>query len=124
MFSRTTMASSISRPMHSDSAISVMKLSEKPNAYSAMNVAITEIGSVRPVMTVLAPRVQEQEHDQDREQRAFDDRLLDAVERAFDPLRVRPQRADLDVLGQAALQLCDRLLDAGADLRPCSPAGR
>ena len=31
MFSRTTMASSISRPMHSDSAIIVMKLSVKPN---------------------------------------------------------------------------------------------
>jgi hypothetical protein len=32
--------------MHSDSAISVRKLSVKPNAYSAMNVAITAIGSV------------------------------------------------------------------------------
>ena len=53
MFSRTTIASSMSRPMHSDSAISVRKLSEKPNAYSAMKVAITAIGSVRPVMTVL-----------------------------------------------------------------------
>ena len=31
MFSRTTMASSMSRPMHSDSAIIVMKLSVKPN---------------------------------------------------------------------------------------------
>ena len=31
MFSRTTIASSISRPMHSDSAIIVMKLSVKPN---------------------------------------------------------------------------------------------
>ena len=32
MFSRTTIASSISRPMHSDSAISVRKFSVKPNA--------------------------------------------------------------------------------------------
>ena len=31
MFSRTTIASSIKRPMHSDSAIIVMKLSVKPN---------------------------------------------------------------------------------------------
>ena len=31
MFSRTTMASSIRRPMHSDSAIIVMKFSVKPN---------------------------------------------------------------------------------------------
>ena len=53
MFSRTTMASSIRRPMHSDSAISVRKLSEKSNAYSAMKVVITAIGSVSPVMIVL-----------------------------------------------------------------------
>ena len=39
--------------MHSDSAISVRKLSVKSNAYSAMNVAITAIGSVSPVMIVL-----------------------------------------------------------------------
>ena len=32
MFSRTTMASSMSRPMHSDSAIIVMKFSVKPKA--------------------------------------------------------------------------------------------
>ena len=32
MFSRTTIASSMRRPMHSDSAIRVRKLSEKPNA--------------------------------------------------------------------------------------------
>ena len=32
MFSRTTMASSISRPTDSDSAISVSTLSVKPNA--------------------------------------------------------------------------------------------
>ena len=53
MFSRTTIASSISRPMHSDRAISVMKFSVKPKTYTAVKVAITEIGSVRPVMMVL-----------------------------------------------------------------------
>lgn len=53
MFSRTTMASSISRPMHSDSAISVRKLSVNPNALRAMKVAMTASGSVRPVITVL-----------------------------------------------------------------------
>ena len=52
MFSRTTIASSINRPMHSDSAINVRKLSVKPMALSTMKVAITEIGSVRPVMIV------------------------------------------------------------------------
>ncbi len=53
MFSRTTMASSISSPMHNDSAIRVRKFSVKPNASMAMKVAITAIGSVRPVITVL-----------------------------------------------------------------------
>lgn len=53
MFSRTTMASSISRPMHRLSAIMVMKLSVKPNRYTAMNDEITAIGNVRPVITVL-----------------------------------------------------------------------
>ncbi len=32
MFSRTTIASSIKRPMHSESAIIVMKFSVNPNA--------------------------------------------------------------------------------------------
>ena len=84
MFSRTTIASSIRRPMHSDSAISVRKLSVKPNAYSAMNVAITAIGSVRPGDDRAAPAVQEQEHDQHRQQRALDDRRLDAVDALLD----------------------------------------
>ena len=53
MFSRTTMASSISNPMQSESAISVSALSVKPKAYSAMKVATTEIGSVSAVITVL-----------------------------------------------------------------------
>ena len=39
--------------MHSDSAISVRKFSVKPIAYTATKVAITEIGSVSPVMMVL-----------------------------------------------------------------------
>ena len=52
MFSRTTMASSISRPTHSDSAISVIMLIVKPNMFMNRNVPISEIGSVRPVMTV------------------------------------------------------------------------
>ena len=39
--------------MHSDSAISVRKFNVKPKAYKAMNVAITAIGSVSPVMIVL-----------------------------------------------------------------------
>ncbi len=52
MFSRTTIASSISRPIASESAISVMTLSVMPRKYMAMNEEITEIGSVSPVITV------------------------------------------------------------------------
>ena len=52
MFSRTTIASSISRPTHSDSAISVIMLIVKPNMYMNRNVPISAIGSVSPVMTV------------------------------------------------------------------------
>ena len=52
MFSRTTMASSISKPTHSDSAISVTILMEKPNQYMKRKVPIKAIGSVNPVITV------------------------------------------------------------------------
>ena len=52
MFSRTTMASSINMPIASDSPINVRTLSVNPNMRIAMNAAMTEIGSVRPVMTV------------------------------------------------------------------------
>ncbi|MCC2635968.1 MAG: hypothetical protein K0S48_3854, partial [Ramlibacter sp.] len=52
MFSRTTIASSISRPTHSDSAISVIMLIVKPKAYMNRKVPISAMGSVRPVMTV------------------------------------------------------------------------
>jgi hypothetical protein len=52
MFSRTTIASSISRPTHRLSAIIVMPLIVKPNRYMNRKVPISAIGSVRPVMTV------------------------------------------------------------------------
>ena len=52
MFSRTTMASSISRPTHRLSAISVIMLMVKPNMFMNRNVPISAIGSVSPVMTV------------------------------------------------------------------------
>ena len=52
MFSRTTIASSISRPTQIDSARSVTRLIVKPMAYITRKVPIREIGSVSPVMTV------------------------------------------------------------------------
>ena len=52
MFSRTTMASSISRPTHRLSAISVIMLMVKPNMFMNRKVPINAIGSVSPVITV------------------------------------------------------------------------
>ena len=53
MFSRTTIASSIRMPMASDSAINVSTFRVKPNAAITMKAPNTEIGSARPVITVL-----------------------------------------------------------------------
>ena len=52
MFSRTTMASSMRRPIASDGAMSLMMFSVIPRKCMAMNEEMTEIGSVSPVMTV------------------------------------------------------------------------
>ena len=52
MFSRTTMASSINKPTHKDSAISVIMLTVKPSMYMNKKVPMMAIGKVRPVMTV------------------------------------------------------------------------
>ena len=52
MFSRTTMASSISKPTHKLSAIKVIMLMVKPNRFMNKNVPMIEIGKVSPVMTV------------------------------------------------------------------------
>ena len=52
IFSRTTMASSISKPIHSDKAMRVIILTVKPNRLMNKNVPITAMGSVNPVMMV------------------------------------------------------------------------
>ena len=52
MFSRTTMASSISTPIASDKPSRVMKLSVKPHAQIAMKAVIAEVGSDRAVISV------------------------------------------------------------------------
>src|SRR5512141_2072684 len=52
MFSRTTIASSMRRPMARDSAISVMTLSVIPMKFMTMKEEMTEIGRVSPVITV------------------------------------------------------------------------
>jgi hypothetical protein len=52
MFSRTTMASSISSPIASDRASRVIVLMVKPQIHMAKNADMIEIGSASPVMTV------------------------------------------------------------------------
>ena len=97
MFSRTTMASSISRPMHSDSAISVRKLSVKPKHFMAMKLAITEIGRVRPVMMVLRHECRNRNTISIVSSGAFDDGFLDVVELALDALGLVLHHLQLDV---------------------------
>ena len=52
MFSRTTIASSISSPIASDSASSVIVFTVKPNTHMMKNAEMMLTGSVSPVMTV------------------------------------------------------------------------
>ena len=52
MFSRTTIASSISTPMARLRPSRLMKLSEKPHSHTAMKAAITEVGRLNAVMAV------------------------------------------------------------------------
>jgi len=52
MFSRTTMASSISTPIASDRPSSVMKFRVKPHSQTAMNAASTDVGSDSAVISV------------------------------------------------------------------------
>jgi hypothetical protein len=52
MFSRTTMASSISTPMARLRPSRLMKLSEKPHSHTAMKAAITEVGRLSAVISV------------------------------------------------------------------------
>jgi hypothetical protein len=64
---RTTIASSISNPMHNDSAISVMKLSVKPNVQRRRDDRDRQR---EPGDDRASPGVQEQEDDQHGQQRA------------------------------------------------------
>ena len=52
MFSRTTIASSISSPTHRLSAISVIMLMVKPSMYMNKKLPKMAMGSVKPVITV------------------------------------------------------------------------
>ena len=52
MFSRTTMASSINKPIHSDNAIKVMVLSVRLKTYKQKIVPNNAIGKVKLVITV------------------------------------------------------------------------
>ena len=53
MFSRTTMASSISTPMARLKPSRLMKFSVKPHSHTAMKAAITLVGRLKAVMSVL-----------------------------------------------------------------------
>ena len=67
-----------------------------------------------------APAVQEQEHDQHGQQRALDDRLLDAVDALLDRLGRRVDDLHLDVGRQPILERGHRVADVAARSRRCS----
>ncbi len=52
MFSRTTIASSMRRPIERESASRVIVFSVKPNIHIAKKLEMIATGSVSPVMTV------------------------------------------------------------------------
>ena len=87
-----------------------------------MNAEITAIGKRQPGDDRAAPAVQEQEDDGDRQQGAFDQRVLDAVERARDPVAVGVDEAQLDARRHGLAQLGGGGLDrlAGRDDVVCS----
>ena len=103
MFSRTTIASSISRPIASDNAISVSVFSVIPRKYMMMNDEITEMGSVSPVITVERQEFRKQEDDEHGQQRAEHQRVLDVGDRLAD--EVRRVAHDLDLGAGRQLRL-------------------
>ena len=88
MFSRTTMASSMRRPIASDSASSVMVFTVKSNTHMMKNARDDRDRQREPGDDRRAPRVQEQVDDHDREQRAEHDGDLHVGERLADAPRV------------------------------------
>ena len=117
MFSRTTIASSISRPMHRLSAIIVMKFSVKPKAYTAMKLLITAMGSVSPVMMVLRHECRNRNTMATVSSAPSTSVLLQAVERAAHPVAAGVDQAQLHVGRHLLAHLVHRLLHrvAGAD---------
>ena len=81
MFSRTTIASSMRRPIASDSASSVMVFNVKLNTHMMKNARDDRHRQREAGDDRRAPRVQEQVDDHHREDRAEDDRELHVVER-------------------------------------------
>ena len=107
MFSSTTMASSMTMPVASESASMVMLLSEKPRARITAKVPMIEIGMARRGDHRDAPVAHEEEHDQRREQAAEDQVVLNLLERLADEPRLIAGRADLDVRRQRRLDALD-----------------
>ena len=52
IFSRTTMASSISTPMASESPSRVIKFNVNPHSHTAMKAAMTDVGKLKAVISV------------------------------------------------------------------------
>ena len=93
MFSRTTIASSISMPMASERPIRVSTFRVKPKTRIAMKAAITEMGRVRPVITVERQEFRNRKTMKHRQEAADDHRRVHVVDRLADEGASRPARS-------------------------------
>ena len=84
MFSSMTMASSTTKPTDSVSASSVMLLIEKPNAYIAAQVPISEIGTASAGMMVAEAERRNRKITRMTSAMAISQRLLHVVDRLAD----------------------------------------
>ena len=102
MFSSTTIASSMTMPVASDSASIVMLFSVKPNDLHEREGADDRGRDRQRGDERDAQVADEQEHDDAGEQAAEDQVQLDVLERAADEARLVVADADLDVRRQRA----------------------
>ena len=111
MFSRTTIASSISTPIASDRPSSVMKLSVKPHSPHRDERRDHRGGQRQRRDQRRAPRVEERVHHEDREPGAEDQRLDHVLQAVLRVLAAVLGDLELGARGQRLVDLVDQLAD-------------
>ena len=110
MFSRTTMASSISMPMARDRAIRVITFRVMPRKFMTMKEEMTEMGRVKPGDHRGTPGIEEEKDDEDGEDPAEDQGLLHIPDGVPDHDRGIPDHLDRRSRGKFLLKSLDLLL--------------